>query len=79
MAPKVYIMYLSPPCRAVLMTAKAIGLELEVEEVERDQLKTPEMLEVRKCNIYVIHINIPKDIYDINKQEGVLISTYYEL
>ena len=46
MAPKLYVMYASPPCRTVLMVAKAIGLELDVEEVEKEALRTPEMLEV---------------------------------
>lgn len=47
MAPKLYLMQLSPPCRAVLMVAKAVGVELDVEEVEREALRTPEMLEVK--------------------------------
>lgn len=41
---------MSPPCRTVLMVAKAINLELEIEEVEKEQLKTPEMLEVCLIN-----------------------------
>jgi hypothetical protein len=46
MAPKLYLMQASPPCRAVLMVAKAIGLELDIEEVDKEALRTPEMLEV---------------------------------
>lgn len=48
MAPKLYVMPASPPCRAVMMLAKEIELEVEIEEVERNQLRTPEMLEVRR-------------------------------
>ncbi|KAK9884349.1 hypothetical protein WA026_005299 [Henosepilachna vigintioctopunctata] len=46
MAPKLFVMYASPPCRAVMMLAKEIELELEIEEVERSRLRTPEMLEL---------------------------------
>ncbi|XP_044763335.1 glutathione S-transferase 1-like [Coccinella septempunctata] len=46
MAPKLYVMPASPPCRAVMMLAKEIELEVEIEEVDRNQLKTPEMLEL---------------------------------
>ncbi|XP_066154048.1 glutathione S-transferase D4-like [Euwallacea fornicatus] len=46
MAPKLYYFPMSPTCRAVLMVAKAIGLELELEEVEREFLRTEEMLEI---------------------------------
>ncbi|XP_044270059.1 uncharacterized protein LOC123014840 [Tribolium madens] len=48
MAPTLYMVYPSPPVRAVLITAKAIGLELELKELnltEGDHLK-PEFLKI---------------------------------
>ncbi|KAH0820124.1 hypothetical protein GEV33_002665 [Tenebrio molitor] len=48
MAPTVYMVHPSPPVRAVLMTAKAIGLELDLKEinlVDGDHLK-PEFLKI---------------------------------
>lgn len=48
MAPKLYMILASPPVRAVLLCAKAIGLELELEEVDLfsgEHLK-PEYLKV---------------------------------
>lgn len=48
MAPKLYMTILSPPVRAVLMCAKAIGLELDLEEVDllkKDNFK-PEYIKV---------------------------------
>lgn len=50
MAPTLYSCELSPPARSVLLAAKAIGLELNVVEVDlgkREQM-TPEFLKVRK-------------------------------
>lgn len=46
MAPKLYYMAISPPCRAVLMVAKAIGLDLDLEAVDKEHLRSEEMLEV---------------------------------
>ena len=43
MAPTLYMVYPSPPVRAVLMTAKAIGLDLNLKEVgllSNDHLKS---------------------------------------
>ncbi|EFA00485.1 glutathione S-transferase 1 [Tribolium castaneum] len=48
MAPTLYMVYPSPPVRAVLITAKAIGLELELKELnltEGEHLK-PEFLKI---------------------------------
>lgn len=58
MAPKLYLIYLSAPCRAVLMVAKAIGVELEIEELEKEQLKSPEILEVNNWRVYESQMNI---------------------
>lgn len=58
MAPKLYYMAASPPCRAVLMVAKAIGLELELEAVEFEQLRTEEILEVCLTKICFVLIAI---------------------
>jgi glutathione S-transferase len=44
MAPTVYLIYPSPPCRAVLITAKAIGLNLaekEIKLLEGEHLQPP--------------------------------------
>jgi glutathione S-transferase len=52
MAPTVYMVHPSPPVRAVLMTAKAIGLELDLKEinlVDGDHLK-PEFLKVTRVS-----------------------------
>jgi glutathione S-transferase len=48
MAPTLYMFHGSPPVRAVLMTAKAIDLELDIKEIDflnREQLK-PHFLKV---------------------------------
>lgn len=48
MAPKLYVYGTSPGVRAVLITATAIGLELDIEEIDLltgEQLK-PEFLKV---------------------------------
>ena len=45
----------SPPCRAVLMTAEALGIELEIREtnfIYRDQFN-PEFLKVLLRNIFL--------------------------
>lgn len=50
MAPKLYMIAASPPVRSVLLCAKAIGLELDLQEVDLvngDHLK-PEYLKVSK-------------------------------
>lgn len=49
MAPTLYMMPPSPPVRAVLMTAKSIGLDLELKELNlrKGDNKTPEYLKVR--------------------------------
>lgn len=48
MAPKLYVAETSPPVRSVLITAAAIGLELEKQEVDipKGENLTPEYLEV---------------------------------
>lgn len=46
MPPKLYLKSMSPPCRAVLMVAKALNVELELENVDFPDLLTPEMLKV---------------------------------
>lgn len=52
MAPKLYMVESSPPVRSVLICAKAIGLELELEELDvfKGAQNTPEYL---KVNIFV--------------------------
>lgn len=37
---------MSPPCRAVMMVAKALDIDLEYEHVEVADMRAPEMLEV---------------------------------
>lgn len=46
MAPKLYMKYESPPCRAVLTVAKALDVELELVEVDHDFLQGPDILKV---------------------------------
>ncbi|KAF5270027.1 hypothetical protein FQR65_LT05826 [Abscondita terminalis] len=46
MAPKLYIKTPSPPARAVLVTAAAIGLELDLVHVEKDFLHSDEYLQL---------------------------------
>lgn len=48
MAPKLYYSELSAPARSVLVTAAAIGLELEKQEVDlsKGEHLTPEFLKV---------------------------------
>lgn len=49
MAPKLYLTEASPPVRSVLITAAAIGLELEKQEVDilKGENLTPEFIKVR--------------------------------
>lgn len=49
MAPKLYLVEMSPPVRSVLITAAAIGLELEKQEIDisKEEHLKPEFLEVR--------------------------------
>ncbi|CAG9767485.1 unnamed protein product [Ceutorhynchus assimilis] len=61
MAPKIYYMAASPPCRAVYMTAKAIGLEIELETVDREQLRTDEMLELNPQHTAPILVDADED------------------
>lgn len=46
--PILYYVKRSPPCRAVLMAAKAIGVELELKltETAKKENRTPEFLKV---------------------------------
>lgn len=48
---KLYHNEMSPPSRAVLLTAKALGIEMETQEVDLDNQEnlTPEFLEVSHC------------------------------
>lgn len=48
MAPTLYSLELSPPVRSVLLTAKAIGLDLNIQNVDlgKKEQMTPEFLEV---------------------------------
>ena len=46
MSPTLYYMAMSPPCRSVRLTAKALGLELELKLVDlmKGENLTPEFL-----------------------------------
>ncbi|KAK4877092.1 hypothetical protein RN001_009598 [Aquatica leii] len=46
MAPKLYMKYMSPPCRAVLTVARAIDLELEIIEVDDAFMRGPDILKL---------------------------------
>ncbi|XP_044270689.1 glutathione S-transferase 1-like [Tribolium madens] len=78
MAPKLYIMQVSPPCRAVMMVAKAIGLELDIEEVEREALKTPEMLELNPQHTVPILVDEDFVVWDSHAIAGYLVGQYAE-
>ncbi|XP_060520843.1 uncharacterized protein LOC132698667 [Cylas formicarius] len=81
MAPKLYYMAVSPPCRAVIMVAKAIGLELDLETVEsKDQLKTPEMLEINPQHTVPILVDADEDftVWDSHAISGYLVGQYAE-
>ena len=56
MAPTLYMVHPSPPVRAVLITAKSIGLELDLKEInlnDGEHLK-PEFLKVSLLGFEVI-------------------------
>lgn len=58
MAPTLYMFHESPPSRAVMMTAKAIGLSLKLKEIsylDQDNLK-PEFLKVSASGLKVVAI-----------------------
>nr|QVK45131.1 GSTe7 [Pagiophloeus tsushimanus] len=80
MAPKLYYMPPSPPCRAVLMVAKAIGLELDLEIVEREQLRTEEMLELNPQHTVPILVDADEDftIWDSHAIATYLVGQYAE-
>lgn len=46
MAPKLYINHMSPPSRAVISVAKALDIQVELEEVDMENVKSPEIMEV---------------------------------
>lgn len=48
MAPTLYYNKISPPCRAVMLTAKAVGLKLEFKDIDvmKGETKTPEFLKI---------------------------------
>nr|QFU14637.1 glutathione S-transferase GSTe9 [Dendroctonus armandi] len=78
MAPKLYYMAASPPCRAVLMVAKAIGLELELEAVEFEQLRTEEILELNPQHTVPILVDADEDftIWDSHAIAIYLVGQY---
>ncbi|XP_068892699.1 glutathione S-transferase 1-like [Tenebrio molitor] len=78
MAPKLYLMQASPPCRAVLMVAKAIGLELDIEEVDKEALRTPEMLELNPQHTVPIFVDDDFVVWDSHAIAGYLVGQYGE-
>jgi glutathione S-transferase len=78
MAPKLYLMQASPPCRAVLMVAKAIGLELDIEEVDKEALRTPEMLELNPQHTVPILVDDDFVVWDSHAIAGYLVGQYGE-
>lgn len=54
--PIFYYVLRSPPCRAVLMAAKAIGVELELKVTEtwKGENRTPEFLKVTQLMVSTI-------------------------
>lgn len=58
--PILYYNYLSPPARAVLLTAAAVGVDLELKEVnlvDKENL-SPEFIKVGKYNRTTIRCSI---------------------
>lgn len=55
MPPVLYMVFPSPPVRAVLLTASAIGLEMEYREINlmNGEHLHPEFLRVRLCMSFV--------------------------
>ncbi|KAL1502339.1 hypothetical protein ABEB36_007494 [Hypothenemus hampei] len=80
MSPKLYIFSLSPPSRAVLMIAKAIGLELDVEIVERENLRTEEMLQLNPQHTVPILVDPEENftIWDSHAIAVYLVGQYAE-
>ncbi|KAF7265323.1 hypothetical protein GWI33_021307 [Rhynchophorus ferrugineus] len=80
MAPKLFYNECSPPCRAVLMVAKAIGLELELEEKDHEELKTEEMLQINPQHTIPVLIDSDEDftIWDSHAIAGYLVEKYGE-
>lgn len=74
MAPKLYLKTQSPPCRGVLLVAKALNLELELEHVDFPDLLTPEMLKVRKNIINVTVNSMPYENF-LNSVDNYLFAT----
>ncbi|KAJ8924781.1 hypothetical protein NQ315_000934 [Exocentrus adspersus] len=78
MAPKLFIDKVSPPCRAVLMCAKAIGFNLDVVEislVERDHLK-PEFIKLNPLHTVPVLDDNGFVLYDSHAIMPYLIAKY---
>ncbi|XP_049283682.1 glutathione S-transferase 1-like isoform X1 [Anopheles funestus] len=73
-----YTLHLSPPCRAVELTAKALGLELEQKNINLlagDHL-TPEFMKVsflgiRECLFLIHHIQLNVRSLQLNPQHTI--------
>jgi hypothetical protein len=53
MAPALYMVWASPPVRAVLMTAKSLDLDLDLKEIDliKGEHKTPQFLKVSLTSV----------------------------
>jgi glutathione S-transferase len=62
-----YYILASPPCRSVMLVAKALNIELnlKVTELSKGDNKTPEFLKVQ-YEILVLHVLPGKQIIHVN-------------
>lgn len=60
MPPKLYYIEGSPPCRAVLLAAEAVGIELDLHYVDllKDEQLKPEFVKVIRFHELTVIINI---------------------
>ncbi|KAK4877106.1 hypothetical protein RN001_009612 [Aquatica leii] len=76
MALKLYSIGASPPARAVIITAAAVGVELDVITVERDYLYTDEFLKLNPQHTVPVLIDEDKIICDSHVIVTYLIQKY---
>ena len=68
---EVWSMGLSPPCRAVLLTAKAVGVDVNVNEVDLFKGETLGLIayELRSISysLFVHDVNVNHILFKVNK------------
>ncbi|KAK4877104.1 hypothetical protein RN001_009610 [Aquatica leii] len=76
MVPKLYIIEASPPARAVIVTAAAVGVQLDIIIVEKDYLYTDEFLKLNPQHTVPVLIDEDKIICDSHVIVTYLIQKY---